>query len=185
MCVCVCVCVCTFTEQNYKRNTFVLPPFLTSWPMVMVGLWYRQAYVMDNKHRCILLKAFWMHRDTVTRSSLLCHSSTTITSRCRMIMHGPMLQRSVHNSWKLKTSQLFHGQHNYRTCHQLSMFGMLWFGIYDSMLLSVFASSCHYLSTSHSHWRVVDQYFTGHNQQPDQLYVKEMCCTAWGKWWSH
>ncbi len=24
-----------------------------------------------------------------------------------------------------------------------------------------------------------------HNQQPDQLYVKEMCCTVWGKWWSH
>ncbi len=23
------------------------------------------------------------------------------------------------------------------------------------------------------------------NQQPDQLYVKEMCCTAWGKRWSH
>ncbi len=126
-----------------------------------------------------------MHRDTVTRSPLLCHSSTTITSRCRMIMHGPMLQGSVHNSWKLKTSQLFHGQYTHQTCHQLSMFGMLWFGIYDSMLLSVFASSCHYLSTSHSHWRVVDQYFTGHNQQPDQLYAKEMCCTAWGKWWSH
>ncbi len=25
----------------------------------------------------------------------------------------------------------------------------------------------------------------GHNQQPDQLYAKEMCCTACGKWWSH
>ncbi len=29
------------------------------WPMVAVGLWYGQAYVMDNKHRCILLMAFW------------------------------------------------------------------------------------------------------------------------------
>ncbi len=36
------------------------------WPMVVVGLWYGQAYVMDNEHRCILLMAFWMHRDTVT-----------------------------------------------------------------------------------------------------------------------
>ncbi len=64
------------------------------WPMVAVGLWYGQAYVMDNEHRCILLMAFWMHRDTVTRSwgPLLCHSSTTITSCCSMIMHGPMLQ---------------------------------------------------------------------------------------------
>uniref|UniRef100_A0A9J8CD08 Transposase Tc1-like domain-containing protein n=1 Tax=Cyprinus carpio carpio TaxID=630221 RepID=A0A9J8CD08_CYPCA len=28
------------------------------WPMEAVGLWYGQAYVMDNEHRCILLMAF-------------------------------------------------------------------------------------------------------------------------------
>ncbi len=28
------------------------------WPMVAVGLWYGQAYVMDKEHRCILLMAF-------------------------------------------------------------------------------------------------------------------------------
>ncbi len=28
------------------------------WPMVAVGLWYGQAYVMDNEHRCILLMTF-------------------------------------------------------------------------------------------------------------------------------
>ncbi len=85
------------------------------WPMVVVGLWYEQVYVMDNEHRCILLMAFWMHRDTVMRSwgSLLCHSSTTITSCCSMIMHGPMLQGSVHNSWKMKISQFLHGQHTH------------------------------------------------------------------------
>ncbi len=56
------------------------------WPMAAVGLWYGQTYVMDNEHRC-------MHRDTVTRSwgPLLCHSSTTITSCCSMIIHVPML----------------------------------------------------------------------------------------------
>ncbi len=27
------------------------------WPMVAVGLWYGQAYVMDNERRCILLNA--------------------------------------------------------------------------------------------------------------------------------
>ncbi len=151
------------------------------WPMVAVGLWYGQAYVMDNEHRCILLMAFWMHRDTVTRSwgPLLCHSSTTISSCCSMIMHGPVLQGSVHNYWKLKTSQFLHGQHTHRTCHPLSMFGMLWIGLYGS------SSSCQYPTISHSHWRGVDQHSTGHNQQPDQLYAKEMCCTAWGKWWSH
>ncbi len=47
------------------------------------------------------------------------------------------------------------------------------------------SSSRQYPATSHSHWRGVDQHSTGHNQQPDQLYAKEMCCTAQGKWWSH
>ncbi len=28
------------------------------WSMVAVELWYGQAYVMDNEHRCILLMAF-------------------------------------------------------------------------------------------------------------------------------
>jgi len=31
----------------------------------------------------------------------------------------------------------------------------------------------------------VDQHFTGHNTQPDQLYAKEMHCTTWGKWWKN
>ncbi len=57
-----------------------------------------------------------LDHDTVTGywGPLLCHSSTTITSCCSMIMHGPMLQGSVHNSWKLKTSQFLHGQHTHR-----------------------------------------------------------------------
>ncbi len=106
-----------------------------------VGLWYGQVYVMDNKHRCILLMAFWMYRHTMTRSwgPLLCHSSTTITSCCSMIMHGPMLQGSVLNSWKLKTSQFLHGQHTHRTCHPLSIFGMLWIGVNDSVFPSILA----------------------------------------------
>ncbi len=44
-----------------------------------------------------------------------------------------MLQGSVHNSWKLKTSQFLHGQHTHRTCHPLSMFGMLWIGVNDNV----------------------------------------------------
>ncbi len=76
-----------------------------------------------------------LDHDTVTKSwgPLLCHSSTTISSCCSMIMHGPMLQGSVHNSWKLKTSQFLHGQRTHRTCHPLSMFGILWIGVYDSV----------------------------------------------------
>ncbi len=152
------------------------------------GPWWRWGYGMGKRIVSILWTTktgafYWwhfkMHRDTVTRSwgPLLCHSSTTITSCCSMIMHGPMLQGSVHNSWKLKPSQFLHGQHTHRTCHPLSMFGMLWIGVYDSMF--------QFLSISSNFTQPLDQHTTGHNQQPDQLYVKEMCCTAWGKWWSH
>ncbi len=97
------------------------------WPIVAVGLWYGHAYVMNNEHRCILLMAFWMHNDTVMRSwgPLFCRSSMTITSCCSMILHGPMLQGSVYNSWKMKTSQFLLGHNTHRTCHPLSMFGML------------------------------------------------------------
>jgi hypothetical protein len=49
-----------------------------------------------------------------------------------MIIHGPMLQGSVQNSWKLKMSQFFHGLHT-QTGHPLSMFGMLWIDVYDSV----------------------------------------------------
>jgi hypothetical protein len=37
----------------------------------------------------------------------------------------------------------------------------------------------------HRYWRGVGQHSTGHNQQPDQIYAKKLCRTAWGKWWSH
>ncbi len=58
-------------------------------------------------------------------------------------------------------------------------------GCSGSAYTTACSSSCQYPATSHSHWRGVDQHSTGHNQQPDQLYAKEMCCTAWVKCWSH
>ncbi len=100
-----CHCTVQMVDSVYGIvwvSGLLMSTFWIEWPKVAVGLCYGQAYVMDNEHRCILLMTFWMHRDTVTRSwgPLLCHSSTTITSCCSMIMHGPMLQGSVHNSWK-------------------------------------------------------------------------------------
>ncbi len=56
------------------------------WPKVAMGLWYGQAYVMDNKHRWI----YWWHFECTEipwRDS---------EAHCIMIMHGPMLQGSVH-----------------------------------------------------------------------------------------
>ncbi len=104
------------------------------WPMVVwgYGMGRRMLWTTNTGafYWCILNA-----QRSVTRSwgPLLGHSSTTITSCCSMIMHGPMLQGSVHNSWKLKTSQFLHGQHTHRTCHPLSMFGMLWIDVYDSV----------------------------------------------------
>ncbi len=53
-----------------------------------------------------------------------------------MLQHDsarPHVEGSVHNSWKLKISHFLHGHHIHRTCHPLSMFGMLWIGVYDSV----------------------------------------------------
>jgi hypothetical protein len=47
---------------------------------------------------------------------------------------SPMSQGSVHNPWKLKMSQFFHGLHTHQPCHPLSMFGILWINVYDSMV---------------------------------------------------
>ena len=87
---------------------------------------------MDNERNCILSMAIWMNRDTEMRSSgpFSCHSSAAINSCFSMIIHGPMSQESVHNSWKLKMSQFFHGLLTHLTCHPLSMFGMLWIDMY-------------------------------------------------------
>ncbi len=152
------------------------------WPMVAMGLWYGQAYVMDNEHRCILLMTFWMHRDTVMRSwgPLLCHSSMTITSCCSMIMHSPMLRGSVHDSWKLKTSLAWPA---YSPPGHVTHWACL--GCSGSVYTTACSSSCHYPATSHSHLKEVDQHSKGHNQQPYQLYAKEKCSTAWDKRWSH
>ncbi len=71
---------------------------------------------------------FWMHkmryRDEILRPIVV------------PFIHDHHLMFSMiiqHNSWKLKTSQFLHGQHTHRICHPLSMFGMLWIGVYDSV----------------------------------------------------
>jgi len=61
-----------------------------------------------------------------------------------------------------------------------NMFGMLWIVVYDSVFQVLPISS-----NLAQPWRAVDQHPTGHNQQPDQLSANEVCCTAWGKWWSN
>ncbi len=101
------------------------------WAGVCSGQW-TQVHFIDG-----ILNA-QRYRDEILRPIVLPFiptwgDATAITSCCSMIMHGPMLQGSVHNSWKLKTSQFLHGQHTHRTCHLLSRFGMLWIGVYNNV----------------------------------------------------
>ncbi|XP_014023269.2 zinc finger CCCH domain-containing protein 11A isoform X4 [Salmo salar] len=86
-----------------------------------------------------------------------------------MIMHGPMSQGYVHNSLKLKMTQFFDGLHTYKTCHPLSMFGMLWIDVYDSVFqfLPISSNFAQPLKRSGT---------TFHNPQPDQLHAKGDRC---------
>ncbi len=155
------------------------------WPMVAVGLWYGQAYVMNNEHRCILLMAFWMHRDTWRGSEAHCcaihprPSPHVAAWYCKAPCCKDLF--TIPGSWKHPSScmaSILTGHVTHWAC----------LGCSGSACTTACSSSCQYPATLHRHWRGVDQHSTGStgcNQQPDQLYAKEMCCTAWGKWWSH
>ncbi len=47
------------TKKQNKKTLWIIQVrtklLRIPWPMVAVGLWYGQAYVIDNNHRCILL----------------------------------------------------------------------------------------------------------------------------------
>jgi len=59
------------------------------------------------------------------------------------------------------------------------MFGMLWIGIYCTTACYRFCQSSNF---GHPFKRCGPSF---HRPQPDQLYAKEICCTARDKWWSH
>lgn len=105
----------------------LMPTLWIGCAMVEVELWYGLAKATDNERRCVLLMAAWLHRDAVTKSwdLLSYHSSAAMTSCCSMMKQGPDLYRSLHNLWKLKTSQFFCGLHIHQTCDPLSMWHFL------------------------------------------------------------
>lgn len=66
----------------------------SKWPMVAVGLWYGQAYVMS-------ITFYWGQFEC--RGTLMGSRgwlSAAITSCCSVVMHGPVLQQSAHASRK-------------------------------------------------------------------------------------
>ncbi len=112
--------------QRYRDE--ILRPIVVSFIYIYIYAFSRHFYpkrlTLHASYSFYILSALAFPgngtHDLGIASAMLYHLSyrktTTITSCCSMIMRGPMLQGSVHNSWKLKTSQFLHGQHTHRTC---------------------------------------------------------------------
>jgi len=92
----------------------------------------------------------------------------------QMIMHGSMLKDlyTIPGSWKHPSSC----RASILTAHvPLSMFGMLWISVYNSVF--------QFLPISNN--------FTKPLKRPQSTTWSTLCkgdvlrCTAWGKWWSH
>ncbi len=154
------------------------------------GPWWRWGYGMGRRMLWAMNTGafYWWHwhaqryRDEILRPIvvpfihghhlMLQHDNAQCTDVCCNDLY------TVPGSWKHPSSymaSILTGQVTHWAC----------LGCSGSVYTTACSSSCQHPATSHSHWRGVDQHYTGHNQQPYQLYVKEMCCTVWGKWWSH
>ena len=97
-----------------------------------------------------------------------------------ILLHSPMSHESIHNSWKLKMSQLFYGLHTHRTCHPLSMFGMLWIHLYeDGVPVPANIQQLH--TTIEEEWDNIPQATV--NSLISSM--RRRCRAAWDKWWSH
>ncbi len=143
-------------------------------------VWAGVCYVQRTQVHFIdgILNAQW-YSDEILRPIIVpfIHDNH---SCCSMIMHGPCCKDlyTIPGSWKdpsfcmasILTGHVTH---------------WAWLGCSGSAYTTACPSSCQYPATSHSHVKRSGSTF--HRPQSTtclQLYVKEMCCTAWGKWWS-
>ncbi len=102
--------------------------------MVAVGLWYGQAYVMEQRCNEQRTQVHFIdgifnaprYRDEILRPIVV----PFIHDHRLMLQHDNARPHVA----RICTQSLFlHGQHTHRTCHPLSMFGILWIGVYDSV----------------------------------------------------
>ena len=113
----------TIADHTYGvvwASGLLMSPLWAECPMVAVGLWYGQVEAMDNKHNLNAQR----YRDEVRRHHLMFQHDNArphVKTICSQFLE------------KLKTSQFFHGLHTHKTCHPLSMFGMLWIDMFDSV----------------------------------------------------
>ncbi len=113
------------------------------WPMVAVGFSMDRRMLWTTNTEAF----YWWHfecTDILWRDPEA-HCCAIHPRPSPHVQHDnapPHVARSVHNSWKLKTSQFLHGQHTHCTCHPLSMFGMLWIGVYSVFQFLLISSNC-------------------------------------------
>ncbi len=150
----------------------------SSGPWWCVGLWYRAGICYGQWNTGAF---YWWHfecteipwRDPEAHCCAFIHNHHLMLQHDNAQPHMARICTQFPGSWK--QDQFLHDILT-RHFNHWACFGMLWIRVYDSV-----SRSCQYPATLQSHWRGVDQHSTGHNQQPDKLYVKDMCCTAWGK----
>ena len=120
-----------------------------------------------------LSMSVWMHRDTVTR-----HIVVPFTRRHHLIFQHDNARPHVTRFCMQFLILVLPWPAYSQTCHPLSLFGMLRIYVYDSVF--------QFQPISRNFAQPLKRSGTiFHNQQPEQLYMKEMCHAAWGKWWSH
>ncbi len=95
------------------------------WAGICWGQW-TQMHFID----CILNAQ--KYHDEILRPTVV----SFIHDHHLMLQHDnarPHVARICTQFLEAETIQFLHGQHTHRTCHLLSMFGMLWIGVYDSV----------------------------------------------------
>ncbi len=135
------------------------------WPKVAMWLWYGQAYVMDNKHRWILLMAFWMHRDTVKRFwGPLYHDNAwphvaRICTHLHLCIQQTLLSKATYSASRLYMFCMYTIPGSWKhpsSCMASILTGHVthWacLGCSGSAYTTVCSSSCQYPATLHSHW---------------------------------
>lgn len=129
------------------------------WLMVALGLWFRQwtqAHLIDG-----IMKT-QRFRDQILRPIV-----------APLLTHSPVFQGPLRSS---RTSQFLQGWKIDRTC-PLSLFGMLWIRVDDSIF--------QFLPISSNFPQPVKRTNIPQTSISNLINAKEMCFTAWGNWWSN
>lgn len=130
------------------------------WLMVVLGLWFRQwteAHLIDG-----IMKT-QRFRDQILRPIVE-----------PLLTHSPVLQGPLRSS---RTSEFLQGWKIDHTCLLLSLFGMLWIRVDDSIF--------QFLPISSDFPQPEKRTNIPQTSISNLINAKEMCFAAWGNWWSN